>query len=396
MSQRILLHTLLLKAQLLQGNFLNPDDLDKARLLYEQYVSLSIESGTPFAPLVWNNVAVLRRLRSDLKDAQLAMNEVLRHSLAEAQLGDDPRGLITADAETLRQYLEDPLHVTLLFNYAVILDEAGESSAARSLWEKILAEVPQYFDCVLRIAKQEIRTRRLHEAEERLRQLNTELDRQLRAGVAIGSGFDVVFERVVDASGVRSEHVRGLAVSPGARAGSAIAREGGGQPHRELVRVHVETPRLVPQSNPHFALSPPGPHRPRLLLRLARLQDAQQGHPPQPFQRLSRQRRRRAAPAGRQAASRAPRLQKGPRKRAVAPAHLPQHRRAFSSREPVQRRRLALRVRSVAALRLRARRPALPGPRAYAQREFPRRLRPAGARRAAGPLGSPFGSPFHR
>ena len=54
MSQRILLHTLLLKAQLLQGNFLNPDDLDKARLLYEQYVSLSIESGTPFAPCSLN------------------------------------------------------------------------------------------------------------------------------------------------------------------------------------------------------------------------------------------------------------------------------------------------------------------------------------------------------
>ena len=396
MSQRILLHTLLLKAQLLQGNFLNPDDLDKARLLYEQYVSLSIESGTPFAPLVWNNVAVLRRLRSDLRDAQLAMNEVLRHSLAEAQLGDDPRGLITADAATLRQYLEDPLHVTLLFNYAVILDEEGECKAARSLWEKILAEVPQYFDCVLRIAKQEIRTQRLQEAEERLRQLNTELDRQLRAGVAIGSGFDVVFERVVDPSGVRSEHLRGHAVSPRARPGSAIAREGSGQPHREFVRVHIETPRLVPQSRPHFALSPPGSRRSRLLLRLSRLQNAQQGHSAQPFQRLPRQRRRRAAPAGRQAASRAARLQKSPRKRAVAPTHLSQHCRAFSSREPVQRRRLALRIRSLAALRLRARRPALPGPRAHAQREFPGRFRPAGARRAARPLGSPFGSPFHR
>lgn len=174
----------MLKAQLLQGNFLNPEDLDKARLLYEQYVSLSLETGTPFAPLVWNNVAILRRLRSGLSDAQLAMDEVLRHALREKQLSDQPGSLLTLDTETLHQFLEDPLHVTLLFNYAVFLDEAGESDHARDLWEKILNEVPQYYDCILRLAKQEIRMGRSKEAETRLRQLSTELDRQLRAGVS--------------------------------------------------------------------------------------------------------------------------------------------------------------------------------------------------------------------
>ena len=223
MSQRILLHTLLLKAQLLQGNFLNPEDLDKARLLYEQYVNLSVQSGTPFVPLVWNNVAVLRRLRSDLADAQLAMNEVLRHSLLEAQLGDDPRSLLTADAATMRQYLEDPLHVTLLFNYAVLLDEAGDGRSARTLWTQILAEVPQYFDCELRIAKQDIRCRRLSEAETRLRQLNAELDRQLRAGVGTDRVLNVVFERIVDIAGICAEHVYRLVVFAGTCAGDAVS-----------------------------------------------------------------------------------------------------------------------------------------------------------------------------
>ena len=68
----------LLKAQLLQGNFQVPDDLQKARVLYESCVKLAAGTSLATSPLLWNNIAMLRLALHDKKDALVAADEALQ------------------------------------------------------------------------------------------------------------------------------------------------------------------------------------------------------------------------------------------------------------------------------------------------------------------------------
>lgn len=185
MSPRTYLNTQLLKAQLLQGNFQVSSDLQKARVLYESCVKLA--SGTPLAtsPLLWNNIAVLRLALHAKTDALVAADEALRLSCGEAKVSLESRSVLNLTPDELSVVLHDPNNVTLMYNYGVILDEEGREEEAKQVWEAIQREVPQYYECELRLVKQRLHHNQLEEAVARLKRLCSDLESQLNAGVSV-------------------------------------------------------------------------------------------------------------------------------------------------------------------------------------------------------------------
>lgn len=160
-------------------------DLQKARVLYESCVKLA--AGTPLAtsPLLWNNIAVLRLALHAKDDALVAVDEALRLSCGEVHVSLENRSVLDLTPDEWSTVLHEAINVTLIYNYAVILDEKGREEEAKQVWEAIQREVPQYYECELRLVKQMIRHKQLDEAVSRLKCLCSDLESQLNARVHV-------------------------------------------------------------------------------------------------------------------------------------------------------------------------------------------------------------------
>lgn len=185
MSPRTFLNTQLLKAQLLQGSFRNTNELQKARVLYESCVKLA--AGTPLAtsPQIWNNIAVLRLALRAKSDALVAIDEALQLSCRDLHMNLENRSILDLASGELRTMMHEPSNVTMLYNYAVMLDEEGQEENAKKIWEAIVNEIPQYYECELRLVKQIIRHKHIREAISRMKCLCSDLESQLNAGVCV-------------------------------------------------------------------------------------------------------------------------------------------------------------------------------------------------------------------
>ena len=85
--------------------------------------------------------------------------------------------------EDFTRLLEVSTNVTLAYNYAVVIDEMGREEEARCILERIKAIIPQYYECELRLVKQLLKRGEKEQAVKRLKEMCSELESQLKAGV---------------------------------------------------------------------------------------------------------------------------------------------------------------------------------------------------------------------
>ena len=128
---------------------------------------------------------MLRLALHDKKDALVAADEALQLGCSLGGVSLQGRSLLALGPEELTKVLREPTNVTLMYNYAVILDEGGREDEAKQILERIQQEVPQYYECELRLCKQLVRHKRWDDASTRLQQLCTDLESQLNAGVGV-------------------------------------------------------------------------------------------------------------------------------------------------------------------------------------------------------------------
>ena len=86
--------------------------------------------------------------------------------------------------EDFTRLLEVSTNVTLAYNYAVVIDEMGREEESRCILERIKAIIPQYYECELRLVKQLLKRGEKEQAVKRLKEMCSELESQLKAGVS--------------------------------------------------------------------------------------------------------------------------------------------------------------------------------------------------------------------
>lgn len=136
------------------------------------------------SPLLWSNIAILRVSLHDIKDALVAAEESMRLCCSKTSIelqNDQP--FYSLPEETISSLLNETINVTLIYNYAVILDEAGKEEEARRVLELVKNSVPQYCECELRLIKQLLRRKEYDQGIARLQAMCADLKARLQEKV---------------------------------------------------------------------------------------------------------------------------------------------------------------------------------------------------------------------